>query len=220
MSENVNHIFRTVQAETQCPFAESATITFARPIATESSVAEAALQLHEDITTYVQKGIASAPDGLAVALPHTIIGNDFKSLTSGFNSLYHTLKINDGASEETIATEDIEDPGWQLTIAGQRLFTLVFSSLYPAPSPRHIPQANTTFVFFQPVQSFATRLPFEKGSAEFRRTKANIRSRFAQAGRAYDGAINDDLREAAKYLAPPHLGMAAITWWKNDRPEV
>jgi FPC/CPF motif-containing protein YcgG len=220
MSENINNIFRTVQAETQCPFAKSATITFARSIAAEFSVPEAAQQLYEDIAAYVQEGIATAPDGLAVALPNTVIGDDFKSLTSGFNSLYHSLKINDGSSEEAIATENIENPGWQLTIAGQRLFTIVFSSLYPAANPRHIHEANTTFVFFQPVQSFNTRIPFDKDSAEFKKLKANIRSRFTEAGLAYDGAINDDPREAAKYLSPQHLGMQAVKWWKSDRPEV
>jgi len=220
MSENINNIFRAVKAETQCPFAQSATITFARPIAAESSISEAGQQLYEDIAAYVQEGIATAPDGLAVALPNTVFGDDFEALRSGFNSLYHVLKIHDGYTEEAIATENIEDPGWQLTMAGQRLFTIVFSSLYPADSPRHIPEANTTFVFFQPVQSFATRLPFDKDSTEFKRTKANIRSRFAHAGRAYDGAINDDPREAAKYLAPQHLGMQVVKWWESDRPEV
>lgn len=220
MSENINDIFRTVQAETQCPFAESATITFARPIASESSVSEAAQQLYEDITTYVQEGIDTAPDGLAVALPNTVIGDDFSSLTAGFNALYRALKIHDGASEEAIANEDIEDPGWQLTMVGQRLFTIVFSSLYPANSPRHIPEANTTFLFFQPVQSFGARLPFDKDSADFKRVKANIRSRFTKAGLAYEGVINDDPREAAKYLSPQHLGMQAVQWWKNDQSVV
>lgn len=216
MSENINNIFRTVQAETRCPFAESATITFARPIAAEFSILEAAQQLHEDIATYVQEGIKAAPDGLAVALPNTVLGDDLESLASGFNSLYRALKINDGASEKTLADEDIEDPDWQLTIAGQRLFTLVFSSLYPATSPRHVPEANTTFIFFQPVQSFGARLPFNKYSAEFTRTKANIRARFAKAGLAYDGALHDDPREAAKYLTPHHLGMQAVEWWKSE----
>jgi hypothetical protein len=216
MSEKINDIFRTVQAETQCPFAKSATITFARPIAAEFSIPEAAQQLYEDIAAYVQEGIVTMPDGLAVALPNTVIGDDFKSLTSGFNSLYHALKINDGFSEKAIATENIEDPGWQLTIAGQRLFTIVFSSLYPADNPRHIHEANTTFVFFQPVQSFNTRIPFDKDSVEFKRLKANIRSRFTEAGRAYDGTINDDPREAAKYLSPQQLGMQAVEWWKSD----
>lgn len=216
MSENINNIFRTVQAETQCPFAKTATIIFARTIAAEFPVPEAAQQLYEDIAAYVQEGITTAPDGLAVALPNTVIGDDFKSLTSGFNSLYHALKINDGSSEEAIATENIEDPGWQLTIAGQRLFTIVFSSLYPADNPRHIHEANTTFVFFQPVQSFSTRIPSDKDSEEFKRLKENIRSRFTKAGRAYDGAINDDSREAAKYLSPQQLGMQAVQWWKSD----
>ena len=220
MSENINNIFRTVQAETQCPFAKSAIITFARPIAAEFSIPEAAQQLYEDIAAYVQEGIVTMPDGLAVALPNTVIGDDFKSLTSGFNSLYHALKINDGFSEKAIATENIEDPGWQLTIAGQRLFTIVFSSLYPADNPRHIHEANTTFVFFQPVQSFSTRIPSDKDSAEFKRLKESIRSRFTEAGRAYDGAITDDPREAAKYLSPQHLGMKAVEWWKRDRPVV
>ena len=216
MSEKINDIFPTAQAETQCPFAKSATITVARPIAAEFSIPEAAQQLYEDIAAYVQEGIVTMPDGLAVALPNTVIGDDFKSLTSGFNSLYHALKINDGFSEKAIATENIEDPGWQLTIAGQRLFTIVFSSLYSADNPRHIHEANTTFVFFQPVQSFSTRIPSDKDSAEFKRLKESIRSRFTEAGRAYDGAINDDPREAAKYLSPQQLGMQAVQWWKSD----
>lgn len=216
MIENINNIFRTVQAETQCPFAKSANITFARSIAAEFSIPEAAQQLYEDITAYVQEGIVSAPDGIAVALPNVVIGSDFKSLTSGFNSLYHELKINDGSNEEALATENIEDESWQLTIAEQRLFTIVFSSLYPPTNPRHIHEVNTTFVFFQPVQSFNTRIPFDKDSVEFKRLKANIRSRFTEAGRAYDGAINDDPREAAKYLSPQHLGMKAVEWWKSD----
>ncbi len=42
------------------------------------------------------------------------------------------------------------------------MFTLVFSSLYRTNSPRHIREANTTFVFFQPAQSFSTRLEFAR----------------------------------------------------------
>ena len=220
MSEEINNVFRTVQAETQCPFAESATITFARSIAAEYSVPEAAQQLYEDIASYVEEGITSAPDGIAVALPNIVIGDDFESLTCGFNSLYYALKINDGSNEEAMATENIEDPGWQLTIAGQRLFTIVFSSLYPADNPRHIDRADMTFVFFQPVQSFSARIPYEKDSPEFKRLKANIRTRFTRAGREYDGKINDDPREAAKYLSPQHLGMTAVEWWKIDQHEV
>lgn len=220
MVERINNIFREVQAETQCPFAKSAIITFARPIGAEFSIPEAAQQLYEDIASYVREGIVTMPDGLAVALPNTVIGDDFKSLVSGFNSIYRALKKHDGFSEEAIATENIEDPGWQLTIVGQRLFTIVFSSLYPADNPRHIHEANTTFIFFQPVQSFSIRIPSDKNSAEFMRLKESIRSRFIEAGRAYDGAINDDEREAAKYVSPPHLGMQAVEWWKSDRPEV
>jgi hypothetical protein len=220
MSENINNVFQTVQAETQCPYAKSAIITFARPIAAEFSVPEAALQLYDDIAAYVQDGIATAPDGLAVALPNSVIGDNFISLTSGFNSLYHAIKINDGFNGEAIAAENIEDPGWQLTIAGQRLFTIVFSSLYPMANPRHIDEANTTFIFFQPVQSFNSRIPYDKHSSEFKRLKANIRSRFTEAGLAYDGAINDDPREAAKYLSPQLLGMQAVQWWKSDHPVV
>jgi hypothetical protein len=216
MSEYINDIFRNVQAETQCPFAKSAIITFARPITTEFSLLEAAQQLYEDISEYVQERIATAPDGLAVAIPNTVIGDDFESLTSGFNSLYHELKINDGFSEEAIATENIEDPGWQLTIAGQRLFTIVFSSLYSSDNPRHIHEANMTFVFFQPVQSFSSRIPSDKDSEEFKKLKESIRSRFTKVGRPYDGAINDDPREAAKYLSPQQLGMKAVQWWKSN----
>ena len=219
MSEDKYNAFRTVQAETQCPFAKSAIITFARPIAAEFSAPEAAQQLYEDMATYVQEGIATAPDGLAVALPNSVIGDDFRSLTTGFKSLYDALKIHDGSDEEAIATENIEDPGWQLTIGGQRLFTLIFSSLYPADNPRHINEAGMTFIFFQPVESFSTRLVFDKDSTEFERVKANIRSRFAKAGLEYDGAINDDLREAAKYLSPQHIGMPVVEWWKSDRLE-
>lgn len=219
MSESINNLFRTVQAETQCPFAKSAIITFARPISVEFSISEAAQQLFEDLVAYVEEGIVTIPDGLAVALPNTVIGEDFKTLTSGFNSLYHSLKIHDGFNDEAIAIENIEDPGWQLTIAGQRLFTLVFSSLYSADSPRHISEADTTFVFFQPVQSFSDRIPADKHSEEFKRLKQSIRTRFSEAGRAYDAAIHDDPREAAKYLSPLHLGMLAVEWWKSDRPE-
>ena len=216
MSEYLNNVFRAVQAETHCPFAKSAFITFARPIEAEFSISETAQQLYEDITSFVKEGIIEAPDGLAVALPNTVIGDDFKSLSSGFSSLYHELKIKDGFSEEDLVNEKIEYPGWQLTIAGRRLFTIVFNSLYPEDNPRHINEANTTFIFFQPVESFNSRIPFEKDSEEFKILKKSIRSRFAKAGKAYDGAINDDAREAAKYISPQRLGMQAVEWWIND----
>lgn len=215
MSENINDVFRTVQAETLCPFAKSAIITFARPIAAETSLSEAAQQLHEDFTAYAQDGIVTAPDGIAVSVHNTVIGDDFESLTSGFNTLYHALKINDGFSEEAIAAENVEDPDWRLVIAGQRFFSIVFSSLYSSDNPRYIPDTNTTFILFQPLESFGSRLPFDKESLEFKRVKEGVRSRFAQAGRAYDGAINDDPREAAKYLTPLQLGAQAIEWWKS-----
>lgn len=216
MSENINDVFRTVQAETLCPFAKSAVITFARPIAAETSLSEAAQQLHEDFTVYAQYGIATAPDGLAVSVHNTFIGDDFESLTSGFNALYRALKVNDGLSEEALAAENVEDSDWRLVIAGQRFFSIVFSSLYSSNNPRYIPDTNTTFILFQPLESFGSRLPFGKDGKEFRRVKEGVRSRFAQAGRAYDGAINDDPREAAKYLTPLHLGAQAIEWWKSE----
>ena len=216
MREDINNVFRAVQAETQCPFAKTANITFARSIGAEFSVPEAAERLYEDISSYVKEGIVAAPDGLAVPLSNSVIGNDFNSLASGFKSIYHALKMNDGSSEEAVSIEDIEDPGWQLTISEQRLFTIVFSSLYPADNPRHVHEANTTFLFFQPVQSFSSRIPFEKESPEFKRLKEHIRSRFANAGLTYDGAINDDSREAAKCISPQDLGMKAVEWWKSN----
>lgn len=217
MSEDINNVFRSVQAETQCPFAKAADITFARTIGSEISIHEAAAQLYSDIAYYVEEGIQAAPDGLAVALSNDVIGNDFDSLVSGFKSIYLALKINDGFSEEYLSAENIEDHAWQLTIAGQRLFTIVFSSLYPADNPRHISEGNTTFLFFQPVQSFNNRIPSTKDSVEFKKLKENIRSRFSKVGRAYDGSINDDPREAAKYLSPQYLGMTAVEWWKSDQ---
>lgn len=219
-SEDTNNIFRTVQAETQCPFAKTATITFARVIEAEASVSEAARQLFDDMATYVQEGIVTAPDGLAVALPSAVTGDTFASLIATFNNLYRALKKQDGFDDESFAAEKIEDPGWQLTIGGQRLFTIVFSSLYSADNPRHIPEADTTFIFFQPVQSFHARIPYDKDSIEFRRLKANIRARFADAGQAYDGSINDNPHEAAKYLSPQHMGMPAVQWWKSDQPTI
>lgn len=215
-SKDINNIFRTVQAETQCPFAKTATITFARAIEAEASVPEAARQLFDDMAAYVQEGIVTAPDGLAVALPNAVTGDDFASLVVVFNELYQALKKQDGFDDEALFAEEIEDPGWQLTIGGQRLFTIVFSSLYPADNPRHIPLADTTFIFFQPVQSFHARIPYDKDSVEFQRLKANIRARFATAGQPYDGAINDNPYEAAKYLSPHRMGMPAVRWWKSD----
>lgn len=216
MSEDINSIFQTVKSETLCPFARSAEITFARSIGDEYSIPEAATQLYEDISSYVKEGITTAPDGIAVAISNNVIGHDFNSLASGFRSMYHALKMNDGFSKDAVYIEDIEDPGWQLTMSGQRLFTIVFSSLYPADNPRHVFKANTTFLFFQPVQSFSSRMPFDKESVEFMKIKENIRSRFTNAGRAYDGSINDDPREAAKYISPQGLGMKAIEWWISN----
>ncbi len=214
MSEQLNNIFLTIKSETYCPFARSAEITFARPVSGDLSESETTTRLYEDISSYVKEGITTAPDGLAVAFSNNVIGNDLNSLAAGFRSIYHALKINDGSSDEALFTENIEDPGWQLTISGQRLFTIVFSSLYSADNPRHVHEPNTTFLFFQPVQSFSSRLPFDKESVEFRKLKESIRSRFSNAGRAYDGSINDDPREAAKYISPLNLGMKAVEWWK------
>lgn len=216
MSEDINDVFRTVKAETLCPFAKSATITFARPVPAEHSLAEAAQQFYEDITDYADEGIVTAPDGIAVAVPNNVIGEDFEALTLGFNTLYRALKTIDGFDEGALGVENVEDEDWRLVVAGQRFFSIVFSSLYPADNPRHIHEANTTFIFLQPLESFHSRLPFDSDSDAFREIKVNIRSRFAEAGRAYDGAINDDPREAAKYLAPQQLGAKAIEWWKSD----
>ncbi len=165
MSEDINSIFRTVQAETLCPFARSAIITFARPIAADIPLSEAAQQLHEDFTAYAKEGIVAAPDGLAVSLHNTVIGDDFESLTSGFNVLYRELKMLDGFSEEDIAAEDVEDPDWRLVIAGQRFFSIVFSSLYSPDNPRYIPDENMTFILdlrkisqFKPVSRIYPKL--------------------------------------------------------------
>lgn len=218
MSENINDIFRTVHAETLCPFARSAIITFARPITAEVPLPEAARQLHEDFVAYTKEGIVTAPDGLAVSVHNTVIGDDFESLTSGYNTIYRELRKNDGYSEEEIAAENVEDPDWRLTIAGQSFFSIVFSSLYSSDNPRYIPDVNTTFILFQPLESFGSRLPFDKDSLEFRKVKDSVRSRFAQAGRVYDGTINDDPREAAKYMTPLQLGAQAVEWWKSEKP--
>jgi hypothetical protein len=112
MSENINNVFLAVQAETQCPFAESAAITFARPITAESSAPQAGRQLYEDIVAYVQEGIVAAPDGLAVALPNNVIGDDFESLASGFNALYRALKMHDGYDEEAISISSTSTKFW------------------------------------------------------------------------------------------------------------
>lgn len=111
MTEAIIDIFRTIQSETQCPFAKTADIVYACLIGTELSMPEAAQQLYEDIYSYVKEGIVAAPDGLAVSLPTSVVGNDFEYLRSGFNTLHRTLKVTDGLSEEELTAEDIEDPG-------------------------------------------------------------------------------------------------------------
>lgn len=213
-SVNPNEVFRGIQEKTQCPFAKKAEITFARVIPENYTMHDASVQLHEDIAGYVKEGISEAPDGLAVAIPNSVIGTDFDTITDGFNDLYRSLKLQDGYDESDLDGEVIEDPDWQLTIAGGRLFTNVFSSLYPESNSRHVPEPGLTILFFQPEQSFSDRIPFDIGSAGLKRLKDGIRKRFDDAGLGYEPSIVDSPWEADKYILPSSIGAEAVRWWQ------
>lgn len=108
-------------------------------------------------------------------------------------------------------------PGWQLEIAGTRVFATFFSPIYPENNPRAVRGGGFGYVMLQPEHSFHRLLPREKLDSAKRETiKGSIRRAFCAAGSAYDPLDTVPATEAQKYVKPLCIGDPIVAWWSSD----
>ena len=209
--------FDLIRFSTLCPFAERSVITYGIALPATASLDNQIESLHSQLTAYVDTLKAGEfSDGFAAQIPARYFGSSLETLARGFLDVYVGLRMLDGVTLDKIEEECIDEPGWQLTIAGQRMFTLVFSPIYPETHPRHSPDPESIYILFQPESSFFERLNRDKMNLTTRRkVKRRIRERFAKGGRPYDPKDKVPLLEAPKYIKPIRLGADDVAWWKR-----
>jgi hypothetical protein len=79
-----------------------------------------------------------ATTGFAARIPAVYFGCNVLDLARGFYWLFRELRQLDGADETALEAEQINSPGWQLAVDGQRMFTILFSPLYPVLATSNI----------------------------------------------------------------------------------
>jgi len=102
--------------------------------------------------------------------------------------------------------------GWQWSFAGEEMFVMVMSDVYPAAHVRHAPTG--TFVMLQPSEAF-TAHGIGGGKPYGDSLKQRVRSAFESAGRSYPSQSIDRRVEAHLYLLPLE-GEPPTAWWEPD----
>jgi len=150
-------------------------------------------------------------DGFIVAITDTSIAQRMVNLSACFARILAELASRDPVYGDTLSGHILRK-GWQFSFTGLRMFISVFSPLYPGNHPRYSP--DTTFILFQPEQSFADHA-IGSGSRATDCLKEMIRSDFQKAGKPYLGDLVDRRIEAHLYILPRWPGDPEVSWWQQ-----
>lgn len=202
--------FAKLQRKSPCRFADNAQLWGGpRWIETESTESNVR-RLAPYLSTFAKAAPHEGLDGFVIGVPRSATGATMADLAKFFASVLVTL-VTDRADASDLLHDEIFHIGWQFCFANLRMFVSVFSPIYMPTHPRH--SSDSTYVFFQPEQSF-TEHGIGVGGKASRELKESIRERFRAAGADYPDELIDQRLDAQLYILPRWPGDAECDWWR------
>ena len=212
--DSVAH-FKSIIRSTQCSYARASLVHGHDDGEGFSSIAS---KLEE----FCRRVEARLPlDGFIVERRGT--GHTLADLTERVRELLHALSDCDPDEAHCLSESHVpavHATGWVFRFASTDLFLTTFGPCYDDSSPRWSAGVPSTFVLFQPYESFLRHgidclSPLTIwGAPESSRDK--IRAKFKRAGRPYNTMNGATSPHAYEVVRPLHLGEALVEWWQSS----
>lgn len=207
-------LFARLIKSTKCPFATKAQVEYGEMWSRDTDLPSMVHRWADELRTFVVKAHTAKLDGIILSGHGKHVPSDLHGLAECVRVILSGLT---GLDRGTGLTQtEIEDPGWQFSFGGERMFLVTFASLYSANNARHSPVPDSMFMFFQPEFSFDHFMPYSEHDPRTHRLKAAIRRDFTSANMTYDLNIVGSCHEALKYIKPLNLDDPPVKWWKSQ----
>ena len=220
--------FETIQKETACPYAKAARLWGAPPWNPDKTIEDNVSGIVNPLEKFVHLQRWEILDGFVIEIPDDHLVGDIKRLSRTLRSILKSLNLLD-SFKPNLFDREVKSSDWNFEFQGARMFLIVFSPLYDRESSRETYGEKSTFIMLQPQKSIWDKAlrDDERDEQEkeenrpvlvkiFSRRFSNIRQRFADIGKPYDGPIMRAPYQAPRYIKPLRLGDPEIEWWKDD----
>lgn len=197
--------FRSLTADTPCPFAKSARLWAGQPWQSDLSIEENVNRGASGMKMFARAAVLEDLDGYVVGGLDFFPGRTFDHLDHALQTILFTLD----QSLKELSAEHFDSVGWQFSYEGERMFVSLFSSLYTENHSRYCKEG--TFVLFQPEESF-TAHGIGGGSPASESLRKSVRAEFRERSILYPTDLVDERREARLYILPD-LDQRPRTWW-------
>jgi hypothetical protein len=203
-------IWQWLQSSTLCPFARTARVRVSPAWDPSLSPSHNLRLIADHLRTFCEEYPGLRLHGFAMEL-QTRSGDAMspEACTQAFAWVISALRHLDGQGDD-LSKSAVEQPEWQFSFAGRRLFMNLFAPAYGPSHSKHLPPGDRVVVFAQPEESF----DYCGVNPSRRHVKEAIRRRFADAGRPYPGELIDTRVEAHLYVFPCEPGGNPVRWWE------
>lgn len=201
-------VFADAIAETQCPFAQTAKLSYAPEWSLDASEDDNFDCIAAALAEFCAETRPAEIHGFVFQVP--LLEPTLDCVSRRFCSALVALNIRDPACTPCLKG-NIRVPGWQFEFSRQRLFANVFAGCYQPNHSKYLKDTDVLLVFFQPDHSF----DWFKINREATKTKESIRQQFAAAGRPYPTQLIDRRIEAELYIFPLEVGDPPVAWFEH-----
>jgi hypothetical protein len=204
--------FADIQNGTECIFASTARMWGSQRYDDRLSLTANLREWLPLFTRFCRAARGLKLDGMVFELPGHF-GAVVETLGRTTLQVLDYLSANDPIGARCME-KNVEDSTWWFSYADEKLFVLTFGPCYPITSSRYGFQVRNTYLVFQPNHTFSRHLP-AGDIGKSRRSREEIRRRYANAGRPYDLAITLSPYEVHRYVKPVQAGQPPVSWWRK-----
>ncbi|MBL0941233.1 MAG: YqcI/YcgG family protein [Alphaproteobacteria bacterium] len=203
--------FNIIRNQIECPYAKLAKIWGSPDWKMQESFTNNLKNIMPVLNRFTKIAPSENLDGFVIAAPKKY-GNALDTLIKFTRKSLQFFSEADPKGEHCM-NKKIDDPTWQFSYNGLRLFIITFAPLYLKIHSRYAWDTDMVFLLLQPESSFVSH-EIARGEELSRRNK--IRKAFAERGREYYRSdIMDSNLEALKYIKPLNSNDSPIYWWEE-----
>lgn len=201
--------FDRLRGGTHCPFAKRASVLMG-PTWQEKDSYEANVLRHSDaLSSFGQRVAPERLHGIVFVVDEFQKALNFEEVRVGFCKYLNALAKFDKSCAKAMEA-DFLSSDWQFEHNGVRYFLNVFASFYGPNHSKFCSLECGFAIFLQPEVSFDFC-----GNVDLSSFKHEIRKRFSDAGKPYNGGQIDKRIEALIYMFPEKETDGPVIWWEN-----
>jgi len=207
-------LFGNIASVSPCIFAKSARVWGAPSYRLQKSLTENVDAAMDALLHFGRAAVVEQLDGFVMQLDDPMLHRDIETFC---NTIRHVLTTIDNYNkpEERCMKKDMLSPTWRFKLFNQTYFVTTFAPFYNLDHPRHSSIPGSSFVFFQPEESFDHH-GVSGNNPKRSAIKKSIRENFEKWARPYAGQLSAQLIEALKYIKPLDAHAKPLFWWYAD----